>query len=490
MPFCPDCGATRLTDAKFCPHCGCSFTGVQRAKGALPSTPPKTRPMMPAVNPAAAKIGAALAQLGKPGEALDVELLEGIKNNVVHLRPRTAPGANVDEPAVLVHKPAPAAPAAPAPAAAAVDAAPVGLGVTMGNPPVVSDASTPDDVAVIAGGKRPASPVAPAHLHLVSDVASHAMARVDDVVNLGPAPKGAPAAAAPKTAPASVSVAPLPPVAPSSVLAPPRSAATAANGTNGKGVDINAIESQWDARLTSQAGLVDDAGALTAGTAAKSAPFTLGLGVTHKGDVLMDAALVDEPAVLVGGKAAATHITRAVNNQRTSAAFAKVDDASELGPPAIGTASSGGSGGSGAKAKKTASLAADWQDAAEKQIPRKDDRTNVESVPRAREVFFAPDASAVPPPPAPEPVVEYKPAPPVAAAGPAPWARFAGGSQPPAPAAAPAAAAPPAPAPEPKKPGAATMMMSLDAVELRALAERLAEKGALSPDEIDAAKKK
>jgi hypothetical protein len=425
LPYCPDCGANRVAGAKFCPHCGCSFTGAQRAKGAPPAVPPATRPMMPAapVRPVSAA----------PAGPLDIEELEGIKRGVVlpmPLRPRTAASANVDEPEQLGGKDAP-----------------VGLGVTALVPAIVTDASRPDDVDVLAGNKPHVAHIAPAHLHLVTE----AMARVDDVPSLGPqapAPARTGAAPAPRAAPA-----PAPTAAPST----PRSA---------KPFDPMAAEFDGVGTLTtSPAGLVDDP-ALIAGRPA----FIIGLGVTHMQAVLADASLVDDPLVLKGKKAVSSHISRAVLDERRGA-FAAVDDVNNLD--------------NGVKAQPQPSLsqknlASDWADVAERQIPRKDDRTNVDSVPRQREVFFAPDASAVPPaPPPPEPKVEYVPAPPAPAAAPAPWAAFG----------PPATPAPPAAEPA-KKPLSPTMVMSLDQAELRALAERLVQKGALTPDDLDAAKNK
>ncbi|MCC7070773.1 MAG: hypothetical protein IT383_05590 [Deltaproteobacteria bacterium] len=43
-PACPSCGAERIPAARFCPHCGCSFTGAPRAAAtrSLPSFPAAT----------------------------------------------------------------------------------------------------------------------------------------------------------------------------------------------------------------------------------------------------------------------------------------------------------------------------------------------------------------------------------------------------------------------------------------------------------------
>jgi hypothetical protein len=468
LPYCPDCGATRLSEAKFCPHCGCAFTSAERAKGKPPAVAPSTRPMMPAIPAAAAR---ALAADTGANAALDIERLEGVTpfltGNVVNLRPRTAPGANVDEPAVLSFRDG----GSPG-ATGSATAAPIGLGVTILASPLISDASAPDEPSSIGRGAMgrgtsappvAVSPVAPMRLHLVTQE----MARVDDADALAP-----PAPAKSARAPAHQA----PP--------PPRlSASGAAPGV----IDISAIESQWAARLTSQGGLVDDATALA--THGKTS-FALGLGVTHQMAVHAGAALVDDPAVLAGGGAPPTHITRAVING-THTGFGRIDDANVIAagapptPPAVLRAESAPLAPAAAPAVAAGSnLANDWGDAAEKIIPRKDEHADAAVVPPARGVFFAPEVAVIPPPPAPEPEIAYVPAASIdatpAASTPAPWARFT----------TPAKGLPAQAPPEPKKPGSATMMMSLSPTELRALAEQLVQKGALSGDDVDAAKNK
>jgi hypothetical protein len=207
------------------------------------------------------------------------------------------------------------------------------------------------------------------------------------------------------------------------------------------------------------------------------------------------AALPDDADVLAGNAPRISHVSLAVLDD-AHAAFANVDD------PITIRAS--------APPPTPVSLAEAWRDAAEKPIPRNDNRNDAE-MPAERAMFMPKAEPALGPPraPTPQPIVTYQPAAPmpVAAAPPAtfaPWAAFASAAPAPAPASAPpspiapvdtgAAAFPPpdpvapAPASETRVAGPATMMMSLDANELRKLAERLAEKGALSPEEIDAAK--
>lgn len=430
LPYCSDCGATRMSDAKFCPHCGCSFTGAGRAKGALPAVAPATRPLMPAVAaPAPVTAG-----------QLDIEVLEGVKpfltGNVVNLRPRTAPSADVDEPLVLRAKEGAAATG-------------IGLGVTMLVPALISGASAADEPDANApGGHSKTAPVAPMRMHVVTQ----AMARVDDADLLGP-PRDARLGQATPTAPARAA-------GPSAVSSPaPRASAQ----LPAAGIDIHAIESQWSARLTSQAGLVDEATALA--TQGKNA-YALGLVVTHMGAVFASAALVDDPAVLAGGNAAASHITRAVING-ASTGFGRGDDVDVLAP---------GAPPQWQRAREPA-LHNAWADAAETMIPRKDVVSRIDdAVPSAREILRAPAPTSTSP--APEPLVSYVPTTTTSAAPVAPWASFANRTT--------SAAETPATA----KPGSATMMMGLDALELRALADRLVQRGALSRDDIDAAKKK
>jgi type IV pilus assembly protein PilB len=467
-PFCPDCGATRVAGAKFCPHCGLSFTGMNRATGAPPAIAPETRRMpieaMQAPPPPKAN-GVTL----KPGE-VDVDILEGLgaKGTVVQLRPRTASAANVDEPAVLSSK----------------DAA-IGLGVTTLVPSVVTDASNPDDAELIAGRARPKAPVSPMHLHVVTN----AMARVDDTAALGGA--GAPSGASLAGSGASKGVGtPPPPNGAGKLVFPPRAPAAASEGappshladrtvinfnssaTLGASaptiVDVSPFFSRTGAMqvdapkpitsiellegisrtslLTSPAALVDDCAVLV-----KMEAFKIALGTTHMASVLADASLVDDPVVLGGATAPKLHITRATMHEdlgRSIWGGARCDDLKALAPKA--------------------SLAKDWADAAERPIPRKDDR-NSAPVPKAREVFFAPDASALPPPPPPpEPKVEYVPAPPASAGTPAPWATFSAspGSSP----------LPPPPAEVKQGPGLATMIMSLDDVQKQELADRIRQK--------------
>lgn len=60
---CPSCGAERIAGARFCPHCGCSFTGVPRA------TASRSLPSFPAVTPAL--VVADAPPLGAPPRARD-----------------------------------------------------------------------------------------------------------------------------------------------------------------------------------------------------------------------------------------------------------------------------------------------------------------------------------------------------------------------------------------------------------------------------------
>jgi hypothetical protein len=430
-PFCPDCGATRMPGAKFCPHCGCSFTGATRAKGSLPATPPPTRPLMPASSQPVPRpitgIAPRIVVSMTPGGPIDIDALEGLRplvvpgsSNVVQLRPRTASAANVDEVVQLQN---------------AGDAH-VGLGVTLLAQPHVTDACAPDEMWALTGGKRPIAPVVGAHLHRVSE----SMARIDDVDLLAPS-NGAKPVSARASAPS------------------PQSAPRAQVSSNGALPSLELLEGiSRTSLLTSPSALCDDQHALAPAAPVAVPPFKLGLGVTHLGAFLADAALVDDVAVLRGEKAAPTRIIRATLELVFGAAtsWVRVDDPNALAPKI--------------------SLARDWADAAERPIPRMDDRANA-PVPRQREVFLPPEDKAPPPPP-PEPQVEYIPAPPVPAAAPAPWAAFA---------------TPPSGSEKPDigaKPLSATAIVSLDALELRALAEKLVKSGAITKDDVDAAKKK
>lgn len=442
VPYCPDCGATRLPESKFCPHCGCSFTGQVRAKGAPPSVPPVTRPMMPAVRTPLST------------GPVDIEVLEGIERAVVlplPRRPRTAVAANADEPDILRG-----------------GEAPLGLGVTSLPISMLSGAARPDEPDFIAGLSPRHAPVGAMYLHVVTS----GMAQVDDVAPIGaqlPGSTSASSTAASSTSASSTA-------ASSTAAATPSVPRVAAAGP----LDVIVAELTGRGTITTSAfGLADDPAALGSGP-----PFAIGLGVTHLAAVLADSALVDDPILLGGGKPTATHIPRGTIDEVAGIA-SHVDDAAVLAPavrpaPAPDTATA-------------PRLAHDWADVAERPIPRKDDRANVAVVPRQREVFFADEKPAEPAAPPPEPLVQYTAAAPPgpAAAAPAPWASLQALAAPPAPATPPApasAAAPPPPAAP--RPGAATMMMSLDAAELRALAERLVEKGAVSAEDLHAAKKK
>ncbi len=398
-----------LAAAPFCPDCGatrlasarfCPHCGCSFTGASRAKGAPP--PVAPATRPMMPAVKAAPIALA-PGAPLDVDLLEGLNagGKVIALRPRTAAAANVDEPALLAGKDAP-----------------IGLGVTRLVPSVVTDAARPDEPAAIAGVAPPASPVAGMHLHRVTE----AMARVDDVASLG-----APAPAAGASAPAAAPRAPATPT--------PTATATATGAAAAAGLSIEALEGiSRTSVLTASAALVDDDDAL-----AKGEGFRLALGVTHMAPVHADAALVDDPLVLGGGQPEPVRILRAVLH-RTHGAFASVDDAGALGPR---------------------NLAREWADAAERPIPRKDNRAAA-AVPRSREILTTP-----PPPPStppPEPQTQYVPAaPPQPAGTPAPWAAFSG----------------PAPGNGGKAgPGLATMIMSLDDVDKQKLSERLREKAA------------
>ena len=416
--LCPNCGATRVPGAKFCPHCGNSFTGAARAQGA--------------------------AQ--RPLATLDIEALEGVKHAVAQVRPRTATGANSDEPAAL----------------AGMDA-PVGLGVTLLPPALVSDASRPDEPDAFGGQKPVTAPVAAAHL----DAPTEPMARADDPGALAARKPAGPSNGANHGPHANGARAPAPLPAPIAFAAPaarPRSSGdtTLAAPRGAPIASIEALERPLDKLLTAPGALVDDEGML------QNVPgFRIGLTATHMAALLADAALVDDPAMLAGGKPHAIILPRAILHH-AAGAFARTDDPNVLAPPTLELPPVPASPAAG----KGANLSRDWADVAERPIPRKDDRANVDLVPRSREIFLPPE-ELPPAPPPPEPVVAYVPAPPAPAAVVAPWAAI------------PTAA----PAPPPKKGISPTMVMNLDAVEQRALLERLIQKDALTNDDVDAAKK-
>src|SRR5439155_11726657 len=95
---CPQCAAPRVAGAKFCPHCGCSFTGASRAAPASNAPPKAAQPAAAAsAQPGAAWAGMPLSAFaGVAGGKVDVEVLEGLRSTglVLQERPPTAAGAD------------------------------------------------------------------------------------------------------------------------------------------------------------------------------------------------------------------------------------------------------------------------------------------------------------------------------------------------------------------------------------------------------------
>jgi hypothetical protein len=232
---------------------------------------------------------------------------------------------------------------------------------------------------------------------------------------------------------------------------------------------------------TSTAALVDHEDNLT-----QRAPASIGLMVAHLTPmILAEAASVDDPLSLQGQALARSHVSPVSLDVRHTA-WANIDDADALIASAPAPAPTRAAAAPVELPAVPASVAKDWADVAERPIPRPE-RTVPAEVPQNREMLAAPPP---PPPPAVEPQRAYAPAAaPPATATPAPWAAFAGGAPP-----APAAAVPlphvPAPAPVPTGSSTPSVVMKLDQTELRALIERLSNKGALTSEDIEASKKK
>lgn len=220
----------------------------------------------------------------------------------------------------------------------------------------------------------------------------------------------------------------------------------------------------------------------------------VGLMVTHLTPThRADGSVPDERALLAGEgpEKLPAHLVAARRDERASA-WALCDEVDVIAASAPSIASSPPSlspapsiAAPPAAPAANGSLAESWRDAAETQLPRLDNRANVAAVPRARETFMPSPDDAMPPPAAlVEPQIAYTPAAVAAASASSapPWAAFARTTAPATPVApAPPAAAAPAPTP--------SLVMTLDPVELRKLAERLVQKGAITPEDLEAAKK-